>query len=172
MGEAVDRTPLSTHRHTAGGASPCGARRHRRRRACRPQTSLHEEYAKIIEASVDKVLSSTGRPAWELFGMLQSALGTDPRARPLVSVTPLSLQPCAIQTATRCAQAATLSVQAATLRTTGDAQLDGLHGILRAAARARDGGWWGGVTRQAPRWQVVPAERKSTRSSSNCHYSH
>ena len=86
--------------------------------------------------------------------------------------TPLSLQPCAIQTATRCAQAATLSVQAATLRTTGDAQLDGLHGILRAAARARDGGWWGGVTRQAPRWQVVPAERKSTRSSSNCHYSH
>lgn len=32
------------------------------------------------------MLSSTGRPAWELFGMLQSALGTDPRARPLVSV--------------------------------------------------------------------------------------
>ena len=78
--------PSVTHRHTPGGASPCGDRRHRCRRACRPQTSLHEEYAKIIEASVDEVLSSTGRPAWELFGMLQSALGTDPRARPLVSV--------------------------------------------------------------------------------------
>lgn len=52
----------------------------------------------MIEASVDEVLSSTGRPAWELFGVLQSALGTDPRARPLVSVTrtPLGLQPCAV----------------------------------------------------------------------------
>jgi hypothetical protein len=88
------------------------------------------------------VLSSTGRPAWELFGMLQSAFGTDPRARPLVSVTPLGLQPYAVLVATLatlCDQAATLSVQAATLRITGDAQLDGLHGILRAAARARDG---------------------------------
>ena len=36
----------------------------------------------MIEASVDEVLSSTGRPAWELFGVLQSALGTDPRAPP------------------------------------------------------------------------------------------
>ena len=88
--------PSVTHRHTPGGASPCGDRRHRCRRACRPQTSLHEEYAKIIEASVDEVLSSTGRPAWELFGMLQSALGTDPRARPLVSVKPLGLQPYAV----------------------------------------------------------------------------
>ena len=50
----------------------------------------------MIEASVDEVLSSTGRPAWELFGVLQSALGTDPRVRPLVSVTPLGPQPCAV----------------------------------------------------------------------------
>ena len=87
---------LSIERPLSGGASPCGDQRHKRRHACRSQTSLHEEYAKIIEASVDEVLSSTGRPAWELFGVLQSALGTDPRARPLVSVTPLGLQPCAV----------------------------------------------------------------------------
>ena len=80
----------------SGGASPCGDQCHRCRRAYRSQTSLHEEYAKMIEASVDEVLSSTGRPAWELFGVLQSALSTDPRARPLVSVTPLGLQPYAV----------------------------------------------------------------------------
>ena len=34
--------------------------------------------------------------------------------------------------------------------------MDGLHGLLRAAARARDGEWRRGfVTCQAPRWQVA-----------------
>ena len=55
-----------------------------------------------------------------------------------------------------------LSAQAASLHLAGVAQLDGLYGLLRAAARARDGEWRRGfVTRQAPRWQVARAERRA-----------
>ena len=49
-------------------------------------TALHEEYAAIISEAVDKALSSSGRPAWEFFGLLQSALGSDPRAQNFVRI--------------------------------------------------------------------------------------
>jgi hypothetical protein len=49
-------------------------------------TALHEEYAAIISEAVDKALSSSGRPAWEFFGLLQSALGSDPRAQSFVRI--------------------------------------------------------------------------------------
>ena len=48
-------------------------------------TQLHAEYSAIFERAIDSVLSSSGRPAWELFGFVQAALGADPRARSFVS---------------------------------------------------------------------------------------
>ena len=48
-------------------------------------TALHQEYSQIFEAAIDSALSPSGRPAWELFGVVQAALGKDPRARSFVS---------------------------------------------------------------------------------------
>ena len=48
-------------------------------------TALHAEYSQMFEQAIESVLSSSGRPAWELFGLVQAALGSDPRARSFVS---------------------------------------------------------------------------------------
>lgn len=48
-------------------------------------TALHEQYSQMFEQAIESVLSSSGRPAWELFGFVKAALGSDPRARSFVS---------------------------------------------------------------------------------------
>lgn len=48
-------------------------------------TALHAEYSQMFEQAIESVLRSSGRPAWELFGFVQAALGSDPRARSFVS---------------------------------------------------------------------------------------